>query len=190
MSDELYDRRRARLNGLNRKQKPRIGSARRLPLVATTLILGAALTSTAMTVPGAATPAASASPLANEARSVNVTDTAHLTRVRGGGEYIIEEGTATGMLPGRVRVVLEVGPIVVAKFTIYASAGSISGSASGKLKGRSEEPSIGGTMTISRGTGRYRHAHGHGGFYGAINLNPRGPRSYKMIVQTTGTLSY
>jgi hypothetical protein len=29
--------------------------------------------------------------------------------------------------------------------------------------------SFAGTLTVSRGTGRYAHAHGHGGFYGVIN---------------------
>lgn len=70
---------------------------------------------------------------------------------------------------------------------IEAADGSIIGTGTGRPKGRAEEPSFGGTMTVSNGTGRYKHAHGHGGFYGTINLNPR---SYSMAVQTTGTLSY
>jgi hypothetical protein len=124
---------------------------------------------------------------AHLARTLSVTDTGHLHLVHRGGEYITEEGKATGTIPGRVRAYLIVGSTVVAKFTIYTSAGTISGVGSGKPKGRSEEPSFAGKMTVSHGTGRYKHAHGHGGFYGTINLNPN---NYKMVVQTTGTLSY
>ena len=40
-------------------------------------------------------------------------------------------------------------------------------------------------MTVSHGTGRYKHVHGNGGFYGTLNRT-----TYKMVVQTTGTLSY
>jgi hypothetical protein len=119
------------------------------------------------------------------ARKLSVTDTGHLHRVHAGGEYITEEGQATGTIPGRVRVYLEVGATVVAKFTIYTNAGTISGHGSGKPKGRSEEPSFAGEMTISSGTGQFKHARGHGGFYGTLNRN-----TYKMVVQTTGTLTY
>jgi hypothetical protein len=119
------------------------------------------------------------------ARTFSATDTGHLHLVHNGGEYITEEGQATGTVPGKVRAYLEVGPTVVAKFTIYTSVGTISGVGSGKPKGRSEEPSFAGTMTISRGTGRYKSAHGHGGFYGTLNRV-----TYKLVVQITGTLSY
>jgi hypothetical protein len=128
---------------------------------------------------------ASSAPSAHEARSLSVTDTAHLKLVHHEGEYITEEGQATGALPGHVKLLLEVGPTVVARFTITAAGGSISGVGSGKPKGRSEEPSFAGSMKVTHGTGRYRHAHGTGGFYGTLN---RG--TYKMVVQTTGTLDY
>lgn len=133
---------------------------------------------------------AAAPPAARAARSLAVTDTAHVKPVRKNGEYITEEGPATGTLPGRVRLSLEIGPVVYAHFTIQTSAGSISGTGSGRPKGRSEEPSIGGSMIVSHGTGRYKHVHGRGGFYGTINVNPRSPKAYTMVVQTTGTLSY
>ena len=80
---------------------------------------------------------------------------------------------------------LIIGPTVEARFTIYTSSGTISGEGSGKPKGRPEEPSFAGKMTVSHGTGRYKHVHGHGGFYGTLNRD-----TYAMIVQTTGTLSY
>ncbi len=114
-----------------------------------------------------------------------MTDTGHLHLIHNSGEYITEEGHATGAVPGKVRAYLEIGPTVVAKFTIYTSVGMISGEGSGKPKGRSEEPSFAGTMVVSHGTGRYKGAHGRGGFYGTLNRV-----TYKLVVQTTGTLSY
>jgi hypothetical protein len=119
------------------------------------------------------------------ARTLAASDTGHLHLIHNGGEYITEEGYATGTVPGKVRAYLEIGPTVVAKFTIYTSVGTISGEGSGRPKGRSEEPSFAGTMIISHGTGRYKHVHGHGGFYGTLNRV-----TYKLVVQTTGTLSY
>jgi hypothetical protein len=136
------------------------------------------------TLAGAARPSSSRT-VAHLARTIAVTDTGRLKLVHNGGEYITEEGRATGTIPGKVRALLEVGPVVVAKFTIYTSVGTISGVGSGKPKGRSEEPSFAGSMTVSHGTGRYKHVHGHGGFYGTLNRV-----TYKMVVQTTGTLSY
>jgi hypothetical protein len=129
--------------------------------------------------------AARASARADIARTLSVTDNAHLHLVHSGGETLTEEGQATGTVPGKVRAYVEVGPTMVAKFTIYASGGTISGEGSGKLKGRAEEPSFGGTMKVTRGTGRFRHVRGHGGFYGTLNR-----ATYKLLVQTTGTLSY
>lgn len=129
--------------------------------------------------------AAASAPAGREARSLSVTDSAHLKLVRHSGEYITEEGQATGSLPGHVKLQLEVGATIVAHFTIQAAGGSISGIGSGRPKGHSEEPSFAGKMTVSHGTGRYSHAHGTGGFDGTLNRH-----TFKMFVQTTGTLDY
>jgi hypothetical protein len=123
------------------------------------------------------------------ARALNVTDTAHLHFVKESGAQLIDEGAATGTLPGTVRVSFNVGATVAATFTIYAHGGSIVGRGSGALhKNKSQSDvyvSFGGTMAVSRGTGRYAHAHGTGGFYGVIDR-----KSYAVTIQTTGTLSY
>jgi len=123
--------------------------------------------------------------VAQEARSIAVSDVGHLHRIRSGGETITEEGKASGTIPGRVLVRLVVGPEVEVTFTIFTPAGTINGKGSGVPKGRSEEPSFGGNMTLTSGSGRYRHVRGHGRFYGTLNRS-----TYKMVVQTTGTLSY
>jgi hypothetical protein len=126
--------------------------------------------------------------IARSARIINAGDTAELHYAGESGPYLIEEGRASGALPGTVKVRFIAGATVSAKFTIYLRAGSISGRGTGELKGRTGEPSFGGRFTITGGTGRYSHAKGSGGFYGVIKRsNPSRP---SMIVQTTGHLTY
>jgi hypothetical protein len=127
---------------------------------------------------------------ARAARTLNVTDTAHLHNVKSpGSSLLIDEGAATGTVPGTVRIGFNVGATVEANFTIYAHGWSLVGHGSGALhnsKSRSDVyASFSGTMTVSHGTGRYAHAHGQGGFYGVINRE-----TYAVTIQTTGTLNY
>jgi hypothetical protein len=129
---------------------------------------------------------------AHAARALNVTDTAHLHYARESGLMLVDEGAATGALPGTVRVLFNVGATVSASFTIYTRNGSLAGHGSGTLNEASHAPnhsnvyvSFSGTMTVSRGTGRYAHVHGHGGFYGVIDRH-----NYAATIQTTGTVSY
>ena len=87
--------------------------------------------------------------------------------------------------PAASGCAFNVGATVYASFSISTHYGSISGSGSGELGGTGIWASFAGTMTVTHGTGRYSHAHGHGGFYGVINR-----RNYASTVQTTGTLDY
>jgi hypothetical protein len=186
MSGDIHTNQRAKtgmsqkqITETHRHQKP---LAKAGFMVLALLIAAGAWAPSAVADPGRR---ASSGAIAHLARTIAAVDTGHLKLVHKGGEYITEEGQATGTIPGRVRVLLEVGPIIVAKFTIYTRTGTISGEGSGKPRGRSEEPSFAGTMTVTHGTGRYKHVHGHGGFYGTLNRI-----TYKMVAQTTGTLSY
>jgi hypothetical protein len=123
---------------------------------------------------------------AHVARSLRVVDTAHMHRVACKCDDIAEEGQAKGSLPGSVRAYVNVGAPIVFRFTITVrGGGTLSGEGSGKPKGNPSEPSFKGTMKVTSGSGRYRHAHGTGGFYGTINRS-----SYAAVMQTTGTLSY
>lgn len=128
-------------------------------------------------------------PRAQAARALNVNDTAHLHYVKESDAQLIDEGAATGTVPGTVRVSFDVGATVAATFTIYTHGGSIVGHGSGALhtsKSRSDVyVSFGGTLTVTHGTGRYAHAHGTGGFYGTVDR-----KNYAATIQTTGTLSY
>ncbi len=123
---------------------------------------------------------------ARVARTLRAADTAHLHRTHCACNEIIEEGEAKGALPGTVRAYVTVGAPIIFRFTITVrEGGTISGEGAGKPRGNPAEPSFAGTMRVTHGTGRYRHAHGKGGFYGTLNRS-----TYAAVMQTTGTLSY
>jgi uncharacterized protein (DUF2345 family) len=125
---------------------------------------------------------------AREARTVSVNDTGHLKLLHASGEILIEEGPTTGTLPGTARVRLDVGSeTVTATFTIRVRGGdSISGTGRAKIGTPGRYTSFGGTLIVSRGTGRYAHAHGAGKLYGVLE------RKYDTLtVQAReGTLDY
>jgi hypothetical protein len=178
---------RTRSRGMMRLGRPSPrGTAHQLALSAASMLLAVALI-----VLGACqvATAASRTATAHTARALSVTDTAHLHYVKESSSQLIDEGAATGTLPGTVRISFNVGVTVEAAFTIYTRGGSIIGRGSGVLhKNKNQNDvyvSFGGKMAVAHGTGRYAHAHGTGGFYGVIDRN-----NYSITIQTTGTLSY
>jgi hypothetical protein len=153
-----------------------------LVLIPVTAILGG----TVVTTSQARDARGSGGPRGHVARTLTSGEQAHLHVVASGSAQIAEEGTATGALPGKIRAYITVGPTITASFTLYPNGGgSISGKGWGTPKGRAEEPSFAGTMTIVHGTGRYARARGHGGFYGVLKRS-----NDALTVQTTGTISY
>lgn len=125
-------------------------------------------------------------PVARAAGTLNVRDESRMHLVRESGSLLLEEGAATGTVPGSVKVRFQVGATVTAYFTIYArGGGSISGHGKGTLRSTGTYATFGGTLSVTGGTGRYAHAHGSGGLYGAINR-----RTYALTVQTIGKLTY
>jgi hypothetical protein len=132
----------------------------------------------------------SASPvlLARTARTVSVKDEGHLHLVKSSGSLLIDEGTASGSIPGEalVRFTYNGSPSVSAQITIRGHSGSIQAHGVGKLSSpASASPSFRGTLTITSGSGRYALASGTGHLYGVFYR-----RSYAMVVQTEGTLRY
>jgi hypothetical protein len=126
------------------------------------------------------------SPLAQTARTFVANDEGHLRKVGESGADLIEEGSVTGTLPGTVRVGFNIGAVIEATFTLYPhGGGTLTGHGSGELHSSGRYASFGGTMTVTGGSGRYRHAHGTGGFYGTVNR-----KTYALVVQTRGTLRY
>jgi hypothetical protein len=117
-----------------------------------------------------------------------VKDEGILRFVKSSGSTLIDEGHASGTIPGNVRIrfIYNGNPNVSAQITIYGAHGTIQVRASGRLSSPTNpNPSFSGTLTITGGSGRYRHAHGSGRLYGVFHR-----RSYSMIVQTQGTLHY
>lgn len=119
-------------------------------------------------------------------RSLQVNDHAKLALRKAFGSVLIEEGAATGTLPGHTWVRLTVGSNVHAAFTIHAAGGSISGTGVAALKSSGRFTSFGGSLTVVRGTGAYAHAHGKGKLYGVIDRR----KHDALTVTTKGTLFY
>ncbi len=117
--------------------------------------------------------------------ALSATDTAHLRYIRASGSELFEEGSASGSLPGKMDVQAEVGPTLKASFTVFVHGGTIKGRGTAKAHGSGRYESFAGTLTVTGGTGRYAHAHGHAGLYGVFDR-----RTYAMTVQTTGRLLY
>jgi hypothetical protein len=145
-----------------------------LPSLVTIAIVALALSSSSAT--GHAT--------AHAVRVLDGTDTAHLHLVHS-GETLLEEGPASGTLPGRMRAELHIGPIYTGSFTIYTHNGRITGSGRANPHGSGRYQSFAGTLTITSGSGLYAHVHGRDGLFGVFDR-----RSYAAVVTTTGRLSY
>jgi hypothetical protein len=122
---------------------------------------------------------------AHAAHVLNATDTAHLHYISSSGSLLFDEGKATGTLPGNMRVHLDLGTTFTGTFTIYASGGSIEGRGSATPHGSGIYESFSGALTVTGGTGRYAHAHGHGGLYGTFDRD-----NYALVIKTTGSLTY
>jgi hypothetical protein len=155
---------------------------------AAALLLAFAATSClaiATKAPNATAGVASSTLRARAARVLNATDTAHLRYISSSGSLLFEEGKTTGTLPGNMRVHLNIGTTFTGTFTIYASGGSIRGHGRAAPHGSGVYESFSGTLTVTGGTGRYVHAHGHGGLYGTFDRD-----NYALVIKTTGSLTY
>jgi len=130
--------------------------------------------------------AASAS--AGASRVLSIRDQGSLHFVRASGSLLLDEGRVSGSFPGsvKVRFLYNGEPNVSANFTIAGKGGSISARGTGRLSSpTSATPSFRGRMTITGGTGRYRHIRGSGELFGVFNR-----RSYGLTVQAVGKLPY
>lgn len=128
---------------------------------------------------------AKARPRARIAAALRASDRAQL-RYRGAvGEEVYETGSASGTLPGSMRVHMVFAATFSGHFTIYTRGGSIDGHGSARPHGGGVYESFAGTLVVTSGTGRYRHAHGRAALYGTFNRD-----DYALSVQTAGTLRY
>jgi hypothetical protein len=129
-----------------------------------------------------------AAPRARSAATVSVKDDGNLHFLKASGSTLIDEGRATGTIPGEVKIhfTYNGNPAVSAQITIYGAHGTLEVRGTGHLSSPTNpNPSFSGTLTVTGGSGRYSHAHGNGKLYGVFHR-----RSYGMIVQTEGTVHY
>jgi hypothetical protein len=124
-------------------------------------------------------------PVAHAAHTLNADDTAHLQLVRASGSLLLEEGSASGGISGHMKANLDVGATFTGTFTISLSGGTIKGHGTATPHGSGRYESFGGSMVITGGSGRYAHIRGHGGMFGTFDR-----KTYAVVIQTTGKLSY
>ncbi|MHB1858867.1 MAG: hypothetical protein ACYCUM_01950 [Solirubrobacteraceae bacterium] len=118
-------------------------------------------------------------------RSLHATDRATLRYVSSTVNVFYETGRATGTLPGWMRVHMRLGAKFTGEYAIETRGGTIRGKGSAIPHGSGAYESFAGTITVSGGTGRFRHAHGRARVYGTFDRVDN-----QLKVQTTGTLHY
>lgn len=133
----------------------------------------------------AAIAAAGFAPASRAAHSLRASDEAHLRYISASGATLYEIGRANGTLPGSMRVHMRIAAVFSGNFTIYAAGGTISGHGTATPHGSGVYESFSGSLRVTGGSGRYRHAAGTARLYGTFNRN-----SYALLIQTQGTLRY
>ncbi len=118
-------------------------------------------------------------------QAVRATDLAHLRLSSAKGEWLYETGFAKGTIPGFMQVHMRIGARFTGSFLIHTADGVIRGHGSAYPHGSGEWESFKGSLVVTGGSGRYSHAHGRTGLYGAFNR-----RTYALNVKTTGVLRY
>lgn len=116
---------------------------------------------------------------------LRATDTAKLRYIGAVGEEVYETGSASGTLPGSIRAHVLFTSIFSGSFAIYTHEGRIDGHGRATPHGEGVYESFAGTLVVTGGTGRYRHAHGTARLYGAFNRE-----NYALTIQTAGTLRF
>lgn len=109
--------------------------------------------------------------MAREANTLSLSDTGHLHRTSHHGFTLNEGGSASGTISGTIYIHLNIVSTnrVTAEVSIYPSGSSITGYATADYRPSGAVASFSGTMTIERGTGRYKGAHGSGlSFIGTV----------------------
>jgi hypothetical protein len=157
----------------------------RAPLAVAAVLAGAVAGSVAL---GSA-PAGAAGPGAHAARTVSLQESGHLHLTSKQGLTLNEEGSASGTIKGKIYIHLHVANNrggVTAEVNIYPSGGSLTGYGSASYHVVGSYASFSGSLSISRGTGRYAHARASGlRFTGTVKR-----RNDSVSVRLSGSLSY
>ena len=101
---------------------------------------------------------------ARVANVVSLSDIAHLHKTGHHGFTLNEEGSASGTISGTINIHLNIDSVdrVTAEVGLYPSRSSITGHATASYRSAGPLATFSGTMTIERGTGRYKGAYGSG----------------------------
>jgi hypothetical protein len=105
------------------------------------------------------------------AGTLSLSETGHLHLTSHHSFTLNEQGSTSGTIPGTIFIHLNVVSTnhVTAEVSIYPSGGSLTGEASASYRPSGAVATFSGTMTVERGTGRYKGAHGSGlSFSGSI----------------------
>lgn len=134
-----------------------------------------------------ASPAASADVFAHDARTVYLNEYASLRLASEHESSIAERGQGWGTFRAPITAILTIHPEhVSATFTIYPKGGSVTGRASARYIVRGSTGYYGGTLTIIKGTGIYRHASGSNlGVSGTISR-----QTFALSVKAHGRIRY
>jgi hypothetical protein len=107
---------------------------------------------------------ASPAATARDARTFTLSDYGRLHLTSHHGFTLNEQGSASGTISGTIYIHLTVASTnrVTAEVNIYPHGGSLTGYASASYRPSGGTATFNGTMSITRGTGSYRHARGSG----------------------------
>jgi hypothetical protein len=118
-------------------------------------LLGAAACALALSTGGASGATAVA------ARTITLNESGRLHLTSHHGFHLNEQGTASGTIKGSIYIHLTVSSTnrVTAEVSIYPSNGSLTGYGTANYRSNGGQATFSGTMSISRGSGHYAHAH-------------------------------
>jgi hypothetical protein len=106
-----------------------------------------------------------------QASSVYLNESAHLRLTSHHGFTLNEEGYAHGAVAGKIFIHLHLVSVnhVTAEVNVYPAGSSVTGLASARYSTEGSFANFNGSMSVVRGSGRYRRAHGTGlRFYGTV----------------------
>jgi hypothetical protein len=118
-------------------------------------LLGAAACALALNTGGASGATAVA------ARTITLNESGRLHLTSHHGFHLNEQGTASGTIRGSIYIHLTVSSTnrVTAEVSIYPSNGSLTGYGTANYRSNGGQATFSGTLSISRGSGSYAHAH-------------------------------
>jgi len=129
-----------------------------------------------------------ARPVALAARTISLSESAHLHLTSKHAFTLNEEGAVTGTIKGTIFIHLHIANNqggVTAEVNIYPHGGSLSGSGSASYRVEGAEAAFSGRLSITRGTGSYAGARAPSlRFTGSIER-----RNDAAVVQLSGSLT-